>query len=166
MAKQKTGKLNSIEKAAIQTFFNEGKDVKEINELLNRSSKSSVVSNFVKKLSQPDETEIKLEEWKDVISQTVSDLVKSGITVENAQLLVKEGLKNIDLESEPSVNTLKSFAMANKQKMPLTQIKQWGRSSIVSGTEASSTSSDQTKGQRVYSRKEQGAVYVPNANKG
>lgn len=168
-----TGALSQVEKAAIKTFYYEDKTEKQIGKLLNRSPKSKVLSNYLKKLSEEEDVDVEknqmsenLEEWKDVIAETVKELVKSGVNVENAQALVKDAIDKVDLESTPSVNTLKSFAMANSTKMPLTQMKKWGRSSIVSATEASSTSADQTKGSRVLTRKEQGAVYSPNPNKG
>ena len=155
-------------------FVEEGKNSLEIKELLNRSKNSTVVDKYVKEAdslfeqseTSEDVNKELLKGWSDAIEQSIEELVKQGLNHTNAEQLVRDAVTHIDLNSQPSSKSLLSFAKANSGAKGgarrLHTMKKWGRNTVVSANEASSTAADQAGGVPVNNRPGTGGhIYRP-----
>lgn len=149
--------LTEVERAAIKQFHRDGVSVSEINEKLNRSPNSTVVSKIVEELDAEKETV--LESVGPLIMEAMEALTKKGIQEQNAQDMIEKALEKIDKDNPPSLETFLSFCLSNK-KTNLFGGKQIGNARALTQTEAASYNTTIREPQQ--SRKAEGAIFRPN----
>jgi len=169
------GPLTEIEMAAIRSLVEENKTPLEIKEVLGRSRNSSIVNKYINEIEvlftqeqHNEETNSNLlSNWETAVSKTIEDLTKQGVPLNNAHELVKNALSKIDLNGEPSSKSIMSFVKSGAGNSGgargLQTMKKWGRSTVVSSNEASSSASDRTGGPLDQNRSGIGGhIFKPN----
>lgn len=163
--------LTELEKFAIRGMVGENKNVDEIKELLDRSQGSRVIENFINEeellTKEKSEEDHIMSEWKDVIQQTINNLVKGGVDRLDAEKTVHDTIKHhIDLEnSTPEPDTIQSaITKHNKTARDLMKRKtENGQSGVTTMTGAASQKGRPTNTQE--SRYARGNIFNPEEGK-
>jgi len=125
--------------------------------------KQKLVAEFLQEQSESTaqltgEEDKKLENWAETIEEALDKLSSQNVDTTVARTIIENAITKIDLNDEPNVDTLLSFAYADKTN--IMNSKQYGKSSTISMNEGASHKSDGVY-ETGHSRAGKDAIFKP-----